>query len=321
MKRVLDWILLAGACALAAPLGAQPYPSKPIRFVVSFAPGGPADIVARLISPKMSEALGGQPIVVENVAGGGGNIAASRVAKGPADGYTVLVHTSAYAVNPTLLANPGFDAEKELIPVVVVASQPNLILVHPDFPARTLAELLQRAKTEKLAFATAGAGTTPHLTGENLFKVRAKVDITHVPFKGGGPATAAVLSGQPPVGVIAGSAPIPHIKAGKMRALAVSSARRVASIPDVPTLTELGYKDMEDYTWVGLFVPAGTPPEIVQRLNDVTRQVVQVPEVRERLEAIAFDITAQPVRETAAYIRSELAKWSRVVKETGAKPD
>lgn len=299
----------------------QPYPSKPIRFVVSFAPGGPADIVARLIGPKMSEALGGQPIVVENVAGGGGNIAAARVAKNAPDGYTVLVHTSAYAVNPALLANPGFDAEKELVPVVVVASQPNLILVHPDFPAKTLAELLQRARTDKLAFATAGAGTTPHLTGEMLFKVRAKVDVTHVPFKGGGPATAAVLSGQPPVGVIAGSAPIPHIKGGRMRALAVSSARRVASIPDVPTLTELGYKDMEDYTWVGLFVPAGTPPEIVQKLNDVTRQAVQVPEVRERLEAIAFEITAQPLKETAAYVRSELAKWARVVKETGARAD
>jgi len=207
------------------------------------------------------------------------------------------------------------------VPVVVVASQPNLILVHPDFPAKTLAELLQRARTDKLAFATAGAGTTPHLTGEMLFKVRAKVDVTHVPFKGGGPATAAVLSGQPPVGVIAGSAPIPHIKGGRMRALAVSSARRVASIPDVPTLTELGYKDMEDYTWVGLFVPAGTPPEIVQKLNDVTRQAVQVPEVRERLEAIAFEITAQPLKETAAYVRSELAKWARVVKETGARAD
>jgi tripartite-type tricarboxylate transporter receptor subunit TctC len=305
--RIAKSLLIAGALASAAPLAAQPYPAKPIRFVVSFAPAGPADVVARLIQPKMSESLGGQPIVVENVAGSGGN--------------TVLVHTSAYAVNPTLLANPGFDAEKELIPVVVVASQPNLILVHPDFPAKTLAELLQRAKTDKLAFATAGAGTTPHLTGENLFKVRAKVDITHVPFKGGGPATAAVLSGQPPVGVIAGSAPIPHVKSGKMRALAVSSAKRVASIPDVPTLTELGYKDMEDYTWVGLFVPAGTPPDIVQRLNEVARQAVQVPEVRERLEAIAFEITAQPLKETAAYVRSELAKWSRVVKETGAKPD
>jgi len=299
---------------------AQPYPSKPIRMVVAFPPGGPVDVIARLVSPKLTDALG-QQVVIENVGGGGGNIAAQRVVKSPADGYTILAHSSAYAVNPALLGSVGFDAEKDMIPVAVVASQPNLIIVHADFPAKTLAELLQRARTEKLAFASPSSGTTPHLTAENLFKVRAKVDITHIPFKGAGPAIAGVLGNQPPIGSMAGTAPIPHIKAGKVRALAVSSSKRLASLPDVPTLGELGYPGMEDYTWVGLFVPAGTPQEIVQKLNDAVLKGVQSPDMKERFDNLAFEATAQPLRETSDYVKTELVKWAKVVKETGAKPD
>lgn len=308
-------------CALAAgtALG-QPYPSKPIRMVVAFPPGGPVDVVARLITPRMSELLG-QPIVVENTGGGGGNIAATRVAKSSPDGYTVLAHSSAYAVNPSLLGNLGFDPEKDMTPIAVVGRQPNLIFVHADFPAKTLAELFDRAKKEKLAFASPSSGTTPHLTAENLFKVRAKVDITHIPFKGAGPAMTAVLGGQPPIGVLAGTAPMPHIKAGKVRVLAVSSARRLPQLPEVPTLAELGFPGMEDYTWVGLFVPAATPADIAQRLNDAALKAAQSPEIRERLEALAFEPMAAPLRPTADYVRSELEKWSQVVRETGAKPD
>jgi len=313
-------ILLALALFTAATALAQPYPSKPIRVAVAFPPGGPVDIIARLMSPKLGELLG-QSIVVENVAGAGGNVATARVAKAAPDGYTVLAHSSAYAVNPTLIPNAGYDGEKDFIALAIVASQPNLIVVHADFPAKTLAELLARARTEKLAFASAGNGTTPHLTGENLFKVRAKVDITHIPFKGGGPAAAAVLSGQPPIGSIAGAAPLPHVKAGKLRALAVSSARRLAALPDVPTLGELGFPGMEDYTWVGFFVPAGTPAEVAQKLNDALLQAARDPKIKERLEALAFDVTAAPLGETAAYVKSELAKWSKVVRDVGAKVD
>jgi len=315
MKKFLFTVLLAWGTAFA-----QPYASKPIRVAVAFPPGGPVDIIARLMAPKLGDLLG-QNVVVENVVGAGGNMATTRVAKAPADGYTLLAHSSAYAVNPTLIPNAGYDGEKDFIALAVVASQPNFIVVHADFPAKTLAELIARAKTEKLAFASAGNGTTPHLTGENLFKVRAKLDITHIPFKGGGPAAAAVLGGQPPVGVIAGSAPLPHIKAGKIRALAVSSARRVASLPEVPTLGELGYPGMEDYTWVGFFAPAGTPPEVAQKLNDAIRRVAADPQIRERLEGLAFDVTAAPLPETAAYVKSELAKWAKVVREVGAKVD
>jgi tripartite-type tricarboxylate transporter receptor subunit TctC len=315
MRTLLGVLLLASASAFA-----QPYPSKPIRMMVAFPPAGPVDVVARLISPKMSEALG-QNIVIENVGGGGGNIAAQRVAKSPADGYTMLAHSSAYAVNPSLIGNLGFDAEKDMVAIGVVASQANLIFVHADFPAKTLAELIQKAKTEKLAFASPSSGTTPHLTAENLFKLRAKVDITHIPFKGAGPAMTAVLGAQPPIGVLAGTAPLPHVKAGKVRVLAVSSAKRLASLPDVPTLNELGYPGMEDYTWVGLFVPAGTPPDVAQKLNSALLSAVKAPEVRERLEGLAFEITAAPLRESAEYVRGEIAKWGKVVRETGAKPD
>jgi tripartite-type tricarboxylate transporter receptor subunit TctC len=316
MRKVLIALLLA----FSIPALAQPYPSKAIRMAVAFPPGGPVDIIARLMGPKLSELLG-QSIIVENVVGASGNIASRNVAKAAPDGYTILVHSSAYAVNPSLSASAGYDAERDFVALAVVASQPNMIVVHADFPARTLGDLLARAKTEKLSFAHAGNGTTPHLTGENLFRVRSKLDITNVPFKGGGPATTAVLTGQPPLGVIAGAAPMPHVRSGKLRALAVSSARRLASIPDVPTLTELGFPDMEDYTWVGYFAPAGTPPDIARRLNEAILKVAADPLVKERLEAAAFEITAQPLPQTAAYVKSEVAKWARVVKETGAKVD
>jgi tripartite-type tricarboxylate transporter receptor subunit TctC len=299
---------------------AQAYPTKPVRMAVAFPPGGPVDIIARLVAPKMSETLG-QPVVVENKVGASGNVATGEVAKSTPDGYTVLAHSSAYAVNPTLFSNPGYDPVKDLMPIAVVAQQANIIVVNASFPARTLEELKGAMQKGKLAFASPGAGTTPHLTAENLFHVRWKADVTHVPFKGAGPAVAGVLGGQPPIGCMAGSGPMSNIKAGKLRALAVSSAKRLAQLPDVPTLDELGYSGMQDYTWVGLFVPAGTPRPVAEQLNAAVLKALQDPEMRKRLDALAFEVTAAPLDETASYVRGEVAKWAKVVKETGARVD
>ncbi|HEY3075693.1 MAG TPA: tripartite tricarboxylate transporter substrate binding protein [Burkholderiales bacterium] len=313
---------LAGAmlALLSSAALAQAYPAKPLRLMVAFPPGGPVDIIARLVAPKMSDILG-QPIVVENKVGASGNVATAEVAKSAPDGYTLLAHSSAYAVNPTLFSNPGYDPVKDLLPLAVVAQQANIVLVNASFPARTLEELKSAMQKGKLAFASPGAGTTPHLTAENLFHVRWKADVTHIPFKGAGPAVAGLLSGEPPIGCMAGSGPMSNIKAGKLRALAVSSAQRLSQLPDVPTLNELGYPGMEDYTWVGIFVPAGTPRDIAQKLNDALLKSVQSAEIRARLDALAFDPTAAPLKPTADYVRAELVKWAKVVRDTGAKPE
>ena len=315
MKKLL-WLLLLVASAAFA----QPYPSKPVRVLVAFPPGGPVDIIARLIGPKLGEALG-QPVVVENKTGASGNIATTEVARSAPDGYTLLTHSSAYAVNPSLYANAGYDPNKDLVPVSIVASQANIILVNSAFPANTLEELRQKMLAGKLAFGSPGSGTTPHLTAQNLFHVRWKADVTHIPFKGAGPMIPAVLGGEPPIGCMAGSAPMANIKAGKLRALAVSSGKRLAQLPDVPTLTELGYTGMEDYTWVGIFAPAGTPADVVQKLNEAILRIANDAEMKKRLDAVAFDVTAAPLRETSDYLKSEVAKWARVVRETGAKVD
>ncbi|HLB14675.1 MAG TPA: tripartite tricarboxylate transporter substrate binding protein [Burkholderiales bacterium] len=320
-SRPLHAALAAVALAIASPAAhPQAYPSKPIRFVVAFAPGGPTDIIARLLSQKLPDALG-QPVVVDNRGGAGGNIGAAAVAKSPPDGYTVLATTSALAVNATLFPNAGYDADRDFVPVVNAATQPNVIYVNANAPAKTLAELLAQAKTSKLAFASPGSGTTPHLTAEMLFKVHARLDVTPVHFKGAGPQVTAVLTGEPMVGCGAVSGPLAQIRAGKLRPLAVSSSKRLASLPDVPTLTELGFAGMEDYTWVGLFLPAGTPPEIAQKLSEAVNRALQSPDIRARLDQLAFEPVGGTPREFADYFKAEVAKWGKVVRETGAKPD
>jgi tripartite-type tricarboxylate transporter receptor subunit TctC len=312
--------LLAALCLFCVNAFAQSYPSKPIKLVVAFPPGGPVDIVARLIAPKLSEAFG-QPAVVENKAGASGNIATTEVARSAPDGYTLLTHSSAYAVNPTLYSNAGYDPAKDLLPVAIVASQANIILVNSSFPANTLEELRKQMMTRKLAYGSPGAGTTPHLTAENLFKVRWKADATHIPFKGAGPMVAGLLGGEPPIGCMAGSGPMANIKSGRFRPLAVSSAKRLPSLPDVPTLGELGYSGMEDYTWVGIFAPAGTPSDVLQKLNEAILKAANSADTKGRLEAVAFEVTAAPLRETSDYVRNEVAKWAKVVKDTGARVD
>jgi len=320
MKTIARIFAFTAACALAGPGHAQDWPGKPIRLVVPFAPAGPADIIARLLGQKLSEYLG-QQVLVDNRAGAGGNIGAAAVAKSSPDGYTALVTTSALAVNVSLFPNAGYDAERDFIPTGAVASQPNMIFVNASLPAKTLAELFSLARASKLAYASPGTGTTPHLTGENLFNVVGKLNMTPIHFRGAGQAVVAVVSGEPPVGSMAISGPLPQIKAGKLRALAVSSARRNAALPDVPTFAEAGFPGIEDYTWIGVFLPAGTPSPIVQKLNGAINRAIQAPDFRERLEANAFDPLGGSQQQFAEYVKAEIAKWGKVVRETGAKPD
>jgi tripartite-type tricarboxylate transporter receptor subunit TctC len=318
--RPLQAALTAFALAIPTAALAQTWPAKPVRVIVAFAPGGPTDIIARLVGQKLPETLG-QPVVIDNRAGAGGNIGAAAVAKSPPDGYTVLATTSALAVNATLFPNPGYDADRDFLPVVNAATQPNLVYVNANAPVKSLAELISQAKTSKLIYASPGSGTTPHLTAEMLFKVLAKLDVTPVHFRGAGLQVTAVVSGEPAVGCGAVSGPLAQIKAGKLRPLAVSSAKRLAVLPDVPTLTELGFAGMEDYTWVGFFLPAGTPPEVAQKLNDAVNRALQSPDVRDRLDQLAFEPVGGTPREFADYWKAEVAKWGKVVRETGAKSD
>lgn len=311
--------LAAFLAVVPLPASAQTYPTKPIHFLVAFAPGGPVDTVARLTAVKLPEILG-QPVVVENRPSSSGNLGTQAGAKAPPDGYTILVTSSAFAVNVTLSPNAGY-VPGDFVPIIQAATQPNVIVVNAEFPAKTLAELLEMAKTKKLAYASPGTGTTPHLTGERIFKLIAKLDITHIPHKGAGPAAAAVVAGEPPVGSLAVTAPIPFVRAGRLRALAISSATRHPQLPDVPTFAELGYPEIKDYTWVGFFAPAGTPPDVVQKLNDALNRVLQMPDVRERLGTLTMESVGGTPAEFAEYVRAEVVKWGAVVKETGAKVD
>jgi len=233
----------------------------------------------------------------------------------------VLTTSSAIVVNVSLYSNPGYDAEHDFIPVALPASQPNMIIVNANDPARTLAALISESRGKKIAFASPGSGTTPHLTGENILRVIAKLDVTPVHFRGAGLAVTAVVQGEPPIGCMAISGPLPQVKAGKLRALAVSSAKRIPALPDVPTFAEAGFPGIEDYTWVGVFLPAGTPAAIVQKLNAAVNRAIESHDVRERLDANAFDPVGGSQQQFAEYVKTEIVKWAKVVRDTGAKPD
>ena len=291
MRTRLEAVMAATCLALAplSPSVAQSYPARPVHIIVAFAPGGPVDVVARLAAEKLPEILG-QPVVVENRPSSTGNLGTQVVAKAPPDGYTILATSSAFAVNVSLSPNAGYDPDRDFAPIIQAATQPNVIVVNSEFPAKTLAELLEMAKTAKLAYASPGTGTTPHLTGEHIFKAIAKLDVVHIPYKGAGPAAVAVVAGEPPIGSLAVTAPC-LLRSGRLRALAISSATRHPLLPEVPTFTELGYPEIEEYTWVGFFAPAGTPPEVVQKLNEAINRVLQMP-IRERLESLTWSRSA-----------------------------
>jgi tripartite-type tricarboxylate transporter receptor subunit TctC len=296
---------------------AQEWPKqKPISFVVAFAPGSVTDTLARHIAPKLAESLGTN-VIVDNRPGAGGNIGAQRVQNAPPDGYTMLMTSVAYAVNPSLFSNAGYDPLKDFIPLILAASTPNAISVHPSVPAKTLQELIRLSSKMPLAYGSPGIGTSPHLSMERL-KTLSKMDATHVPHQ---PAQAvnAVLGGHTPAISISVSLQLPHIKAGKIRPLAVTSAQRSAWLPDVPTVAEQGFKGYDEINWFGVFAPAATPNAIASRLNAEMNRALESPDVREKLSAQGLDFRRNSLNEFAAFIKSEVPKLAKAVKDSGAK--
>jgi len=316
MKSGWFGVLLWMFCGIAF---SQEWPKqKPVQIVVGFAPGATTDTVARIAAQKLQEALG-QTFVVENRPGAGGNIATQQVKRAAADGYTLLVTSVAYSVNPSLYSSAGYDPVRDFIPVILGPSTPNIIMVNPALPVKNLAEMIELARKQPLSYASSGGGTTTHLSMERL-KVAAKFDMTHVPYQ---PAQAvgAVMGGHTQVGNTSMPPAVPQVKAGKVRALAVTSARRSPALPEVPTLGELGYSGFDDLTWVGFFAPAGTPAEVVNRLNAELNRAFAAPDVKEKLGALGLESSANTSAEFAAFLKDEIVKWAKAVKDSGAKAD
>ena len=300
---------------------AQPYPSKPVRIIVNFPAGGVADIYARIIGAKVQDAWG-QPVVVENRTGGGGNIGADAVAKSAPDGYTLNMSAiGPHAVNVTLFSKMPYDPVKDFAAVALVLEAEGLLVVHPTVPASNIAELIAyaRANPGKLTFASAGPGTASHLAGE-LFKTMAKVDMLHIPYKGNVPAITDLLAGQTSLLFATMPTVLPHAKAGKLRAIATLGSERSAATPELPTIGET-LKGFEVNNWIGLFAPAGTPPEIVRRWNAEVMRVMQSSDIQARLPVDGARFTPNTPEQFSAFVKSEIAKWAPVVKASGARVD
>jgi tripartite-type tricarboxylate transporter receptor subunit TctC len=318
MKRFLPGLLalcVGSLVGLSPALGA--FPDKPVKLVVAFAPGSSTDLVARLIAEQMQASIG-QTVVVENKPGAGGNIATQQVMNAPADGYTLLFHSVAYSVNPSLFANAGYDALTDLQPVAMAAVTPNLVYVHPDVKANNLAELLALARSSKLAYASSGNGTTTHLGAELLFRGLAKVDITHVPFQPAA-ATNAVVSGQVPIASTSMPPAVPFAKSGKVRPIAVMSLKRSPALPDVPTVAELGYPGFEANTWFAVFAPAKVPSAVLDQLNAEINKALATKPVADRFEALSLEAQRWDRPTLRRYVEGEVAKWGKLVKDLGIK--
>jgi len=318
MKRL--FLALLGALPLLA--AADTYPSKPIRFVVPYPAGGPLDTIARLLGQKVSESVK-QPVVVDNKPGAGGNIGADAVAKSPADGYTILMGAVAtHAINPTLYASIPYDPVRDFIPVTQVASTPNVLVVNPSVPAASVGEFIAyaRANPGKLNFGSGSTGSAGHLAGE-LFKTQAGVEMTHVPYKGAAPAMNDLVGGQIQLMFDNLASSLGQVKAGRVRALAVTTARRTSLAPDLPTIAESGLPGFDINTWFGIFVPANTPREVVERLHAQFTRALALPDVKERMLALGAEPVGSRPDEFAAYIRAEGEKYARLIKASGAKAD
>jgi len=315
----LGALLLAGASLVAGGAAAQQYPERPVRMIVPFAPGGPSDVIGRVVAAKLTEAWGHQ-VVVDNRAGAGGNVGMGLAANASPDGYTMIMVSSSFVVNPSLYAKIPYDPYKSFVPVSNVAASPNVFVAHPSIPAKSMQDVVALALKDpkKYSIATPGIGTTPDLSAE-LFRMMARIDLVRVPYGGAGPAVATVVGNQVPFGCIAMPPATPQIQGGRLRALAVTSAQRSPALPDVPTLAEAGFKGQEADTLQGVLVPAGTPKAVVNKLAAELKRVMALPDVKQRMTDLGFNIIASSPQEFAAQVKVEVAKWSKVIKSAGIK--
>jgi tripartite-type tricarboxylate transporter receptor subunit TctC len=308
--------LLAAAVLGSVPLAsaAADYPARPIRFIVSFAPGATTDVIARIVGQKMAESWG-QQIVVDNRGGAGGNIGIGIAATSAPDGYTVLFVSSSLMVNPSLYRKVPYDPDKSFAPISNLAHSTHVFYAHASQPVKTMAEMIEAVKKEpkKFSMATPGIGTTPHISA-HLLALDAKLDLVTVPYGGGGPALAAVVGNQVPFGCQAIPPVTAHIKAGRVRAFAVTAEKRTAIVPEVPTMAELGFKGHEANTITGMLVPAGTPKAIVDKLHAEAVRIIQLPDVKARIADMGFDIVASSPQQFSAQIRQEVPKWGKVIR-------
>ncbi|HEY5608533.1 MAG TPA: tripartite tricarboxylate transporter substrate binding protein [Alphaproteobacteria bacterium] len=306
-------------CAVTPTAWAQSYPDRPVRVIVPYAPGGPTDIIARLVSLKLSEQAGKQ-FYIENIPGGGGNIGMSRAAQATPDGYTVLFVAPPYVVNPSLYAKVPFD-HKNFDPITLAVNSAIVLTVHPSVPATTVKELIAliKANPGKYSYASPGIGTPPHLLGE-LFRMSLQLDVVHVPFNSGGLAIGSAVAGHTPISFGSTAPAVPHIDAGKLRALAVTSTSRTQALPQVPTMVEAGYPEIVGGAWFGVVVPAGTPREIAAWLNREIGKVLALPDVKDRAQALGFEPVGNSPEEFAAVIKADGAKWAKVIKGAGIQP-
>jgi tripartite-type tricarboxylate transporter receptor subunit TctC len=312
--KALCSLLLLVVVTLAGPAAAQPYPSKPVKMIVPFAPAGPTDVIARLIAQKLSETWG-QQVYVENIAGAGGNTGTANAARAPADGYTILVVSTGFIINPSLYTKVPY-AISDFTPISLVAASPNAVSVHPSFPAKSMKELIELVKASpgKYSYAQPATGSTPHLAGE-LFKLRYGLDLTMVPFTSAGLAMNSTIGGHTPIAFTALPPAMTNIQAGKLRGLAVMASKRNAGLPDVPTMAEAGVPDQESDTLTGIVAHAGMPKELIDRWHKEIVRIVALPDIQERLLKLGFDPIANTPSEFAARIKSEAIKWDKVAKD------
>jgi tripartite-type tricarboxylate transporter receptor subunit TctC len=323
MNKIVGVVIALTAILVASAAYPQAggYPNRPVKVIVPFAPGGPSDAIARLLAQKFSDILG-QQFYIENHAGGGGNLGTALAARAPADGYTILVASSSFMINPGLYARVPYDPYNDFDPVTEIADTPNVLVVHPSLPVQTVTELVALVRTSpgKLSYANPGTGTPSHLSGE-MFKLALKLDMVAVPFPGGGPMIQSVVGGHTPIAFSSMPPAAPQIKEGRIRALAVTSAKRSIAVPDVPTMAEAGVPDQEGGTPQGILVPKGTPKEVGDLLYRETVRVIALPDIRQKLAAIGFEPIGSTSAEFGARIRTEIPKWAKVIREASIKPE